>query len=92
MSSFSTAPFGRQNQNKEPMAMSLFELDAPRSLNSNGFLSKVAAWPAQVIRSMQYGRMMQALAALSDTQLAAIGLTRSEIPRYARECLEEKNV
>lgn len=90
MSSFSVAPFGRQK--KETLAMSLFEIDAPRSQNSNGLLSKIAAWPSRAISNMQYGRMMQAMAALSDSQLEALGLTRSDIPRYARECLEEKNV
>lgn len=90
MNSFSVAPFGRQN--KETMAMSLFELDAPRSFNRNGILSKVGAWSARAISNMQYGRMMQAMAELSDTQLEALGLTRSDIPRYARECLENKNV
>lgn len=90
MSSHPAAPFGRPS--KDTLGMSFFELDAPRGLNSDGFLSKVAAWPGKAVRTLQYGRMMQAMTSLSESQLQELGLTRSDIPRYARECLAEKNV
>ena len=90
MSSYSAAPFG--SPSKDTLAMSFFELDAPRNPNSDGFFSKVVSWPTRAVRGIQYGRMMQAMTSLSDSQLQDLGLTRSDIPRYARECIEEKHV
>lgn len=46
--------------------------------------SKLSGWFSQMFTNMQYARMVQVLDRLDDTQLAAIGITRSGIPAHAR--------
>lgn len=43
-----------------------------------------------VLRALQTGRMMSTLTNMSDDQLAQIGITRADIPRYALKLMEEE--
>lgn len=67
--------------------MTLYELDAPRAQSSDGLLTRIRNRIWDAIRVIQYGRMMQAMSELSDPQLETLGLKRSDIPRYAHECI-----
>ena len=44
---------------------------------------------ASVVHTLQVARMMSVLSEMSDTQLAQIGITRSDIPRYAASLFPE---
>lgn len=68
-------------------AMTLYELDAPRAQSNGGLLKRMVNRIGNAIRIFQFGRMMQAMSELSDPQLEALGLKRSDIPRYAHECI-----
>lgn len=65
--------------------MSFFEFTEPNDISANGVFSKVKQSLGNAMRAMQYARMRQAMSELTDTQLEAIGLTRADIPRFARE-------
>lgn len=52
--------------------------------------SDFAATTKSVLRAMQTARMMSALASMNDHQLAAIGITRSEIPQYAEKLMSQE--
>ncbi len=39
------------------------------------------------LRAVQTARMMQVLSAMSDAQLARIGVARADIPAYARDAI-----
>lgn len=44
---------------------------------------------ASSVKRMQYAQMKSVLSRLSDEQLKAIGIRRSDIPVYARQCIYE---
>jgi len=67
--------------------MAFTTIDAPHSADASGLLDRIGARIGTVIRAMQYSRMLQAMSELSDDQLATMGLTRSDIPGHARECI-----
>lgn len=52
--------------------------------------SGFAATAKSFLRSMQMARMMSRLANISDPQLAAIGIARSQIPQYAEKLMAQE--
>ncbi len=46
-------------------------------------------WLASLMYTVQLSRMVKVLYQMSDRQLAAIGVTRSEIPAYAKTLMVE---
>lgn len=55
-----------------------------------GFAGRLRARLRALTKRLQYGRMVQALSRLPDHQLAAIGLTRSAVPAYARRLVYDE--
>lgn len=51
-------------------------------------LSLVGQWCRDFIRATQYGRMKSVLAHMPDDVLDEIGISRSEIPSYARSLID----
>jgi uncharacterized protein YjiS (DUF1127 family) len=66
--------------------MTSCEITRPHA-EASRFGARIAAALARTIRRTQYARMVSVLARLSDTQLAAAGLSRAEIPRQARRLI-----
>ena len=54
---------------------------------ADGLLGRIGARIGNGVRAMQYARMLQAMSELTDEQRATLGLSRSDLPRYARECV-----
>ena len=67
--------------------MAFYELDAPRRTVADGLLARIGHKLHSFLRTMQYGRMMQVMSQFSDENLKSLGITRSDIPRYARELI-----
>lgn len=68
--------------------MSFYEMTAAEARGATSKPSKSAkGWFGRFLFSMQYGRMCQALNGLSESQLQQIGITRADIPHYARKCV-----
>lgn len=67
--------------------MTFFDTTASHPINAAGFFRKIGTKLGNGIRIVQYGRMMHALSELSDSDLKAIGLERSDIPRHAHYCV-----
>ena len=42
-----------------------------------------------ILRSVQMGRMISTLSSMSDSQLSHIGISRSDIPKYAETLMEK---
>lgn len=66
----------------------------PMAKSLKGFLTSVAGFGVKAmtkangaLRSLQMGRMMAILSNMSDQQLAQIGVTRPDIPQYAKELI-----
>ncbi len=57
--------------------------------HNTGLVSRIMRRLESAIRAVQYSRMIHALSDLSDDQLASLGLTRADIPRYAHECVHD---
>ena len=72
---------------KENHAMSLFELDAPRTSTADGLFARISQTFGNGLRALQYSRMLQALSQLPDETLEQIGIERSEIPARAYACV-----
>lgn len=47
------------------------------------FFARLRDRAAGVVKALQAARMVSVLGEMSDSQLAGIGITRSDIPRYA---------
>ncbi len=47
----------------------------------------VMRWAASFVRICQVARMMSVLAQMNDTQLAEIGIKRSDVPKYAESLI-----
>lgn len=64
---------------------------ALRSIRAPSRLMRFAARTrnraGMTLKTLQKGRMMSALSELSDAQLAEIGISRPEIPRYAERLI-----
>lgn len=54
-----------------------------------GALAAIRGRAAAVVRALQVARMMSVLAGMSDGQLAAIGITRADIPRHVAKLMAE---
>lgn len=52
--------------------------------------SDFAATAKSFLRAMQMARMMSCLANMTDPQLAAIGIKRSQIPQYAEKLMAQE--
>ena len=52
-----------------------------------GFLSKALANAGSGLKAVQTARMKSTLSGMSDHQLAQIGISRSEIPKYAESLI-----
>jgi len=73
---------------RKASAMVSQTLTAPRTAFAAGsLLDRIGARIGKGVRAMQYARLLQAMFELTDEQLAATGLTRTDIPRHARECV-----
>ncbi|MGB3243560.1 MAG: DUF1127 domain-containing protein [Sulfitobacter sp.] len=55
-----------------------------------GFGRKAQVKTISVIRALQSARMLSTLTNMSDYQLAEIGISRSDIPRYAEKLMENE--
>lgn len=53
-------------------------------------LARMRVKSTALLRGVQLGRMKSVLMSMSDDQLARIGITRSEISRYAKDLMSEK--
>jgi len=69
--------------------MTLYELTAPQTAPAEGLFSRAASTFRNVLHKMQYGRMVQVMSQMSDVQLDVIGVSRADIPNFAREILEK---
>ena len=67
--------------------MTIQELGASHVPAAGETWARIRRGVTTTIRALQHARMKQALSDLSDAQLAALGLTRADIPRHARECI-----
>ena len=67
--------------------MSLNELDVPIGHDVTGVWSRIKRSLGSQLRTMQYARMMQIMSELSDHELEALGIDRSDIPHHAYECI-----
>ena len=63
--------------------------DIITSLRKGGLL--VIKWCHGLIRTLQYGRMMSVLDKMPNELLDEIGISRSEIPEYARSLVYEED-
>lgn len=48
---------------------------------------RLAQWAKQAGKSIQYSQMLRALALLDDSQLARLGIDRTDIPAYAHRLI-----
>ncbi|MBT3139999.1 DUF1127 domain-containing protein [Phaeobacter gallaeciensis] len=58
-----------------------------------GFISILAKLGAQAnaaLKTLQMARMLSTLSGMSDTQLAQIGISRSNIPKYAETLMAKE--
>lgn len=66
--------------------MTFYEMSQPTASKFSlfdGIFSRMSAG----VQAVQYGRMLQALSALSDAQLDAIDVKRADIPAHAHRCI-----
>ena len=66
--------------------MTFYEMNQPAARKFtifDGILSKLSTG----MKTVQYGRMLEALSGLTDEQLEAINLTRKDIPAHAHYCI-----
>jgi len=59
----------------------------------NGLISLMATFGARAsaaVRTLQMARMMSTLSSMSDTQLAQISISRSDIPKYAETLMAKE--
>lgn len=78
---------------KETLAMTIYEPDTLHiGTGLRGDIwNRISLKADSVIRRMQYARMKQAISALSDDQLATLGLTRADIPRHVHACVYDRH-
>ncbi|OBY25591.1 hypothetical protein A9D60_21590 [Leisingera sp. JC1] len=55
-----------------------------------GVGSKALITARSVVRTLQTARMISVLAGMSDQQLTGIGISRSNIPRYAERLISDE--
>ncbi|AHD01116.1 hypothetical protein METH_10855 [Leisingera methylohalidivorans DSM 14336] len=55
-----------------------------------GVRTKTFATARSVVKTLETARMMSVLAAMNDQQLTQIGISRSDIPRYAEWLISDK--
>jgi|GEM_PF-2213433 len=73
--------------------MSFYELDRPAAPTTGltdrigGFFTTIRTGVSGTMRSLAMARMMRVLFEMDDETLARIGVTRSQIPAYADQCL-----
>lgn len=54
---------------------------------SRALLARLGAKAHGVLKTLQMARMLSTLADMSDHQLAQIGISRADIPKYAEELM-----
>ena len=54
------------------------------------FLAKLGVKAHTCLRALQMARMLSTLSSMSDYQLAQIGISRSDIPKYAATLMENE--
>ena len=64
--------------------MSSYDTTMP---HDGGFTIRIGRGLRAGFRALQYARMIRAMSGLSDEQLEAIGLRRSDIPTRAHRCI-----
>lgn len=52
--------------------------------------TKLKSHLSSALKTYQYARMMSALSHLSDSQLSEIGVTRTDIPKYAEKLMQSE--
>lgn len=57
---------------------------------SVALLTRIGAWAHAALRTLQMARMLSMLSNMSDHQLAQIGISRFEIPKYAEKLMAEE--
>lgn len=58
--------------------------------SSNSLLVRIAAKAHAVLSTLQMARMLSTLSNMSDHQLAQIGISRSDIPEYAKTLMAKE--
>jgi len=76
--------------NNEAPAMTFYELSAPQAPSAQGFFSRATKAFGNILHSMQYSRLTQTMSQLTDAQLDAIGVRRSDIPSVAQQILKKE--
>lgn len=67
--------------------MVVFNPEAPVAHIDEGIFSRIGRSIGGAVRSFQYARMLKVMSELSDAQLNAIGITKTDIPRVAYESI-----
>ncbi|MBT8458184.1 MAG: DUF1127 domain-containing protein [Boseongicola sp.] len=62
----------------------------PLIATSIAALIRVRTKAKAVLKTLQLARMISTLSSMSDHQLAQIGITRSDIPKYAEELMADQ--
>lgn len=55
---------------------------------SHSSRNSAQSWGRKLIKNIQYGRMIGVMKSFSDEALEEIGISRSEIPAYARRLID----
>ena len=70
--------------------MTFYELSTPKPSPALGLYARVTKALRGMLYTMQYGQLMQAMSQLTDEQLDAICVNRSDIPSVARRILKDE--
>lgn len=62
----------------------------PLIATSIAALIRVRTKAKAILKTLQLARMISTLSSMSDHQLAQIGITRSDIPKYAEELMADQ--
>ncbi|SLN74173.1 hypothetical protein ROA7450_04204 [Roseovarius albus] len=74
-----------------PVSTQRFRLDRSHTVAASfAFLAKVGAKAKTALKAFQKARMLSALSNLGDYQLAQIGISRSDIPKYAEKLMADE--
>ena len=67
--------------------MSVYEIDTPNLAGGAGLWPRIRSRITEIALVMQYRRMLQAMARMSDEQLSRIGIERKDVPARAHEII-----
>lgn len=73
--------------------MSFYELERPTpslAERAKAAFAPVKTWFTGLFDTLNYSRLMSVLYNMDDATLGKIGITRDQIPAYARKCIDHK--